>query len=80
MPVALFHVAGGVLAQAELGHLVHQLGVEEALLARLRLAGAASRAWMLLLVEGLVVETGGAKRDRGHAEEDERQPMDLETA
>ena len=71
---------GGVLAQAELGHLVHEFGVEEALLARLGLAGSASRAWMLCWSKGLVVDTGGTKRDRGHAEEGERQPTGLWTA
>jgi hypothetical protein len=44
-----------------------QLGVKEALFARLRLTGLGLESIDALLIERLVVEAGGADRGRGHA-------------
>ena len=44
------------MAQAELGHLMDQLGVEEALFAGLRLAGADLKRVDALLVEMFVID------------------------
>ncbi len=48
--IGLGDVAGLVLADAQLGHLLHELGVEEALVARLAWLAFASRASMALQV------------------------------
>ena len=58
----MIHVARGILPHAELGHLVHQLGIEETLFPRLRLAGLDCQRIDGLLVEGFVVERGSADR------------------
>jgi hypothetical protein len=63
----LFDVAGGILLDAQLGHLMDQLGVEETLLARLRLIGARLKGLDALDVHRFVVDSGGAKGDRGNA-------------
>jgi hypothetical protein len=52
----LFDVASGVLAESELGHLVHQLGIQEVLFAWLRLARFGGKCIDGLLIEWLVVE------------------------
>jgi hypothetical protein len=49
-------IPGGILAEAELGHLVHQFGVKEALLAGLGLEDFGLKSVDALLVECLVVE------------------------
>ena len=68
----LGHVAGRILANAELGHLLDELGIEEALLARLGLVGPASRASMLCWSDGIAVGGGGAQRADGQAQYEDR--------
>jgi len=58
-PGSFLILSGGVLMKAELGHLVHKLGIEEALLARLGLEDFRLEGVDALLVDGLVVKAGG---------------------
>ncbi len=52
--VGLLHVAGGVLLQAELGHLVDEFGVKVALLAGLGLIDFGFKRGDAFLVGGLL--------------------------
>ena len=68
---SLVDIASGVLAHAELGHLMHQLGIDKHLLARLRMVGLEFKGVDALLVGDLVVEAVCADWYRGHREADE---------
>ena len=51
----LIHIAGCVLLQAELGHLVNEFGVEETLLTRLCLPDSALQSSDCILIVGFFV-------------------------
>jgi hypothetical protein len=64
-------IASGGLAQAEFGHLMHDLSVEETLVARLSDEGLGFEIVNRPLVDGFVIESGGAGLESGDRDEDE---------
>jgi hypothetical protein len=66
------HIPGLVLADAQLGHLLHELGVEEALLARLGLTGADFERFKSLLIGKGIIVSGGAQEANIEAEQKKR--------
>ena len=72
------HVAGRILAHADLGHLVDQLSIEETLLAGFGLVGAEFEGLDSGKIEGFVIDAGGTHRQSSKTEKksDGQRPLE----
>src|SRR6266581_2337883 len=66
-----FDIAGGILLQAELSHLVDELSIEEALLAGLSLVNPLLQGGDGILIEWLIVGRGRKRGNRERGEDNE---------